>query len=62
MAKIELQKFEHKLVVESDKDNDRNIFEGDSWKCDLSPIGRCVYTYDGGDYCCIYCGEPEERK
>lgn len=39
------------------------------WKCDKSPIEKCVYTYydEDSEYgfedeCCFYCGEPEERK
>lgn len=30
-------------------------------KCDLSPIGKCVYDCDC-EPTCIFCGEPEERK
>ena len=39
------------------------LLEGtDAWKCNLSPLGRCVYEWDGNEYSCIFCGEPEERK
>ena len=36
------------------------------WECDGqdNPIDRCIYTnaHVMGDDCCIFCGEPEERK
>lgn len=29
-----------------------------------NPIDKCIYSLDlyWGDDCCVYCGEPEERK
>lgn len=39
------------------------LYDGNFWKCDLSPIGRCVYKQDNsGEFVCVFCGEPEERK
>lgn len=34
------------------------------WDCGKSPVGVCVYhkIHDPAHDCCIYCGEPEERK
>ncbi len=42
-------------------------YDGDwGWDCDSAenPIDKCVYSYDTyyGDDCCVFCGEPEERK
>lgn len=34
------------------------------WECNYSPTGHCVYHQesDPAHDCCIFCGEPEERK
>lgn len=36
------------------------------WECEHedNPIDKCIYSYDlyMGDDCCVFCGEPEERK
>lgn len=34
------------------------------WDCNHkdNPIGICVYDYEVDEECCVYCGEPEERK
>jgi hypothetical protein len=35
------------------------------WDCENTsdnPIDKCVYEYDIADECCVFCGEPEERK
>ncbi len=35
------------------------------WDCPSSPTDYCEYLQADGTYdedCCIYCGEPEERK
>lgn len=40
-----------------------DVFEGEKWKCDLSPFGHCVYHSDeSGESVCVFCGQPEERK
>lgn len=40
-----------------------DIFEGEKWKCDLSPFGHCVYhSNESGESVCVFCREPEERK
>lgn len=40
-----------------------NINDGDWYKsnnrCDLSPIGKCIYTIDC-EPTCIFCGKPEK--
>lgn len=35
-----------------------------NWKCNKSPVKRCVYDYDSDllDDDCIYCHYPDERK
>lgn len=39
------------------------IYEDEQWECEKSPIGICIYE-DGreGEYCCHFCGQPEERR
>lgn len=37
------------------------VYNGDN-NCSLSPLGHCIYKFDGNDYTCIFCGEPDERK
>lgn len=32
------------------------------WDCEESPTGKCVYDWATNDECCVYCGDPEERK
>ena len=36
------------------------------WDCDSiddNPIDKCVYSADlWGEECCVFCGQPEERK
>lgn len=45
------------LPVEAD------LYNGEEWDCELSPIGRCIYKIDDcGELTCIFCGEPEERR
>lgn len=40
-----------------------DLYNGEEWDCELSPIGRCIYKIDDcGELTCIFCGEPEERK
>ena len=41
-----------------------NVVVWDGWECEESPTGFCVYDHSGPYYdeCCIYCGQPEERK
>lgn len=42
---------------------EEDLYDGDDWHCELSPIGRCVYKIDSsGESVCVFCGEPEERK
>ncbi len=41
------------------------INESSGWECEDSPTGYCDYVQPDGKYdedCCIYCGEPDERK
>ena len=40
--------------------NSDNVCIGGNGCC-FSPIGKCAYL-DGDTDCCIFCGEPEERK
>jgi hypothetical protein len=43
-------------------------YEGEyGWDCDNkkeNPIDKCIYSFDlyMGDDCCVFCGQPEERK
>ena len=54
-------KYEHMLINKIDFEGP--TYDGEHWDCNLSPIGRCIYTTDScGEYVCIFCGEPEERK
>lgn len=42
---------------------EEDLYDGEEWDCELSPIGRCIYKIeDCGEPTCIFCGEPEERK
>lgn len=42
---------------------EEDLYDGEEWDCELSPIGRCIYKVeDCGESTCIFCGEPEERK
>ena len=42
---------------------EEDLYNGEEWDCELSPIGRCIYKVeDCGESTCIFCGEPEERK
>ena len=52
-----------KLLVSKININE-DLYDGEKWKCDFSPVGHCIYKYDenGSQYECIFCGEPEERK
>lgn len=49
------------LLLSQITDED-GIYNGDRNDCSLSPLGHCIYKYDGNEYSCIFCGEPEERK
>jgi hypothetical protein len=42
--------------------NDYNplYFHHGDWDCKDSPTKNCMYTVDFD--CCIFCGEPDERK
>ena len=45
--------------------NDANANADDGWYCEHSPTHKCDYLHflDGyNEDCCIYCGEPYERK
>lgn len=59
-CKRKQHKFEQMLIQNIDKD--KNIYDGERWDCNLSPLGYCLYSYEGGEPTCIFCGEPEERK
>lgn len=42
---------------------EEDLYDGDEWDCELSPIGKCIYKIDSsGESVCVFCGEPEERK
>lgn len=38
------------------------IYEGEYHECSLSPLNKCIYHFDGNEYECIFCEQPEERK
>lgn len=59
-CKRKQHKFESMLIQSIDTDKD--IYDGDRWDCNLSPLGYCLYSDDEGEPTCIFCGEPEERK
>lgn len=60
-CKRKYERYEHLLLGSLPIDD--KIFEGERHKCNLSPIGRCIYKEDSsGEYECIFCGEPEERR
>lgn len=59
-CKRKQHKFESMLIQSIDIDKD--IYDGDRWDCNLSPLGYCLYSDDEGEPTCIFCGEPEERK
>lgn len=57
--------------LEVSKDVDHAIcrdcgFSTNGWYCETSPTLECeYYDFETGHYdedCCIYCGQPEERK
>lgn len=52
----------YKSILLSKIDTDEEIYGGEDWDCNLSPIGKCLYHFDGNEYSCIFCGESEERK
>ena len=50
-----------KEPVLGDEPNDYPWQFGHSdWDCEGSPTKHCMYTTDWD--CCIFCGEPDERK
>lgn len=54
-------KYEHLLI--SSLPIEDTLYDGEYWKCNLSPVGRCIYKIDSsGESVCVFCGEPEERK
>lgn len=60
-CKRKQSRFESMLIQRIN--TDKEIYDGDRWDCNLSPLGYCLYSYDeSGEPCCIFCGEPEERK
>lgn len=60
-CKRKQNKFESLLIQSLDIDKD--LYGGDRWDCNLSPLGYCIYEEDEcGESVCIFCGEPEERK
>ncbi len=44
--------------------NPDDIVVPGTWDCEKSPVGKCVYDFyqDPARDCCLYCGQPEERK
>lgn len=38
--------------------------EWGDWQCNKSPVGKCVYDSieDPACDCCVFCGQPDERK
>lgn len=61
-SKKDIIDYVHELMKETGVKSYLALEDTDGWKCGLSPFGRCVYSWDGSDYSCIFCGEPEERK
>lgn len=63
-AEKKLSEYEHILINSIEDLHDIDLYQGDEWECELSPIGRCIYRLDkyGNKYECVFCGEPEERK
>lgn len=59
-CKRKQRKFECMLVQELDINEE--IYDGERWDCNLSPLGYCLYSDEDGESTCIFCGEPEERK
>ena len=60
-CKRKQNKFESLLIQSLDIDKD--LYNGDRWDCNLSPLGYCIYEEDEcGESVCVFCGEPEERK
>jgi len=44
-----------------------SYYEGYGWDCENktdNPIDKCIYSYalSMGDDCCVFCGQPAERK
>lgn len=56
-AKRKRERYESMLLEQFE-----DCYNGDYNECKLSPLNRCLYKFDGNDYVCIFCGEPEERK
>ena len=52
----------HSLEI-ARKFNTQNFGLSD-WKCESkeNPVGYCIEDHDDDEDCCLYCGEPEERK
>lgn len=59
-AKRKYHKYLNTLIEKLDIEE---VYDGEDWNCSLSPFGKCLYHQDSsGEYLCIFCGEPEERK
>lgn len=37
-------------------------FSVSTYSCDLSPIGMCIEDDSDSEGCCVFCGDPSERK
>lgn len=60
-CKRKYERYERLLIGSLPVEED--LYDGEEWDCELSPIGRCIYKIeDCGEPTCIFCGEPEERK
>lgn len=51
-----------KFIREQSVIKDGADIEFGTHECIKSPIRQCVLSEDDGFDCCIFCGEPEERK
>ena len=62
-AENELLKSYGDVLRERGLDPDNTVVPG-SWDCEESPVGKCVYDFyeDPARDCCLFCGDPEERK
>lgn len=62
-AREEAALCQHKKIVRDEFDSAvcKKCNKDFGWFCEESPSKHCEYE-DSGNECCVYCGEPEERK
>lgn len=57
--KLLIENLKHDLGIS----DDTYIYTDSGSKCNLSPFNSCCYKLDdGGEFVCIFCGEPSEKK